>query len=85
MRACIGISLVLLIVAIMVCPFVDLPLTTVRAQQAALYLLTIVALCCVAAATWQKPQFTEFGWTRGLDVRNLDDRRLPGMGCARLC
>lgn len=85
MRVYISISLVLLIVVIAVCPFFDLPLTTVRAQQAALNLLTIVSLCWVAAAIWQQLRFAERWWTRGLDVRELDDRRLLGMSCALRC
>jgi hypothetical protein len=83
-RLCIGIMLVLLIVVVVVSPYVDLPLTTVGAQQATLHLLAIISLCS-AIAIGQHLRLVQHSWTHGRELRNHHDRRLLLLSCTLLC
>jgi hypothetical protein len=65
--------LVCFIVLIVVSPYIDLPLSTVNARQAALQALTMVLLCWAAAAVWQMFALVR---KQELDRRDLNDGRL---------
>lgn len=83
LRAIFVILLVCLIVLIVVSPYVDLPLTNLRARQALLSILTVLACCGAAAASWRDLRRAACLWTEQLDLRGLHD--LPGRTCTLLC
>jgi uncharacterized membrane protein YbhN (UPF0104 family) len=85
LRATFGILLVCLIVVIVVSPYVDLPQTTLRARQAAILILGVLALCSAAAASWHERWRAERLWTEELDWRGLHHRHLLGRTCVLLC
>lgn len=83
-RALVGICLVLLIVAMVVSPYVDLPLTTVGAQPASPWLLGAMAWAAVGAicrpVRCDQMHACEPSFSRG-----VHDRGLLGLTCALLC
>jgi hypothetical protein len=86
MRAIIGLLLVLFILAIVVSPYVDLPLTTVSSQLDAFCVLSALAIALVGIASISRSvyfsQVYAFGSQRspGIHQRGLLDKI-----CALLC
>ena len=85
LRATFGILLVCLIVVTVVSPYVDLPQTTLRARQAAIRILGVLALCWAATAGWHEWRRAERVLSQELDLRGLHDRHLLGRTCVLLC
>ena len=85
MRVLVGMVLVLLILVIVVSPYVDLPLSTLGARQAAILILGVLALCWAAVAGWHGWRRAERVSSQELDLRGLPDRHLLGRTCALLC
>jgi hypothetical protein len=85
-RVLVGMLLVLLIVVIVVSPYVDLPLSTLGAQPAALLLLSTVAMAWAVVAAICRPvhrdgvHACERQFSPGVHVRGLRD-----LTCALLC
>ncbi|MGB9105521.1 MAG: hypothetical protein WCC59_12240 [Terriglobales bacterium] len=85
LRATFGILLACLIVVIVVSPYVDLPQTTLRARQAAIRILGVLALCWAAVAGRHERRRSERVSSQELDLRGLHDRHPLGLACVLLC
>ena len=85
-RAIFGVSLVVFILAVVVSPYVDLPLTTVDWQQAALWLCSALAVACTAVSGIRRAAvcgpWDIRDWQRG---PNIHKRGLFDLTCALLC
>lgn len=85
LRATFGTLLVCLIVVIVVSPYVDLPQTTLRAPQAAIRILMVLAFGWAAAAGWHERRPAERFCAEELDLRGLHDRSMLGRTVVLLC
>jgi hypothetical protein len=84
MRSTLGVLLVLLIVFIVVSPYFDLPLSTLRAGEALLGIVPIFALLRIAAVLYLDLRLANPHWPGHIDGRRYD-RYLPEHTCALLC
>jgi hypothetical protein len=85
LRSIFAILLVSLIVVMVISPYVDLPLTTLRARQAAIRILTVLTLCWAVAAGWYLLLRTERLSSRQVGWHGLHDNDLRGLSSALRC
>jgi hypothetical protein len=87
LRVIFGVALVLLILVLVVSPYVDLPLATLRARQIAHRILGLFITCWTALAALAGQVFRLSGRyrTRRENAPGYAGRDLLGLNCALLC